>query len=168
MITADCGLTQVWGLDFGFWLLGSSDRGFQRSPRNVTFSLIYAGCHAVEKMTRNSNALEHDGSMMPWWNLPPTCMDPLVFQIFGQSSNHHERMGTCEYRDWFHSVVTSCRLSTLSTLMVSVMELKTIECVAFFYNKGAKGDDFIQKNKFRCQVDPATMRSLVKLWNHVR
>ena len=30
------------------------------------------------------------------------------------------------------------------------MELKTIERVAFFYNEGAKGEDFIQNNKFRC------------------
>ena len=30
------------------------------------------------------------------------------------------------------------------------METRTIECVAFFYHEGAKGDDFIQKNKFRC------------------
>ena len=40
-----------------------------------------------------------------------------------------------------------------------------IECVAFFYNEGAKGDDFIQKNKFRCQVDSDTTKSLVKLRN---
>ncbi|XP_074632929.1 uncharacterized protein LOC141891808 [Acropora palmata] len=52
--------------------------------------------------------------------------------------------------------------------MFSVMELKTIECFAFFYNEGAKGDDFIQKNKFRCQVDSDTTKSLVKLRNHVR
>lgn len=48
------------------------------------------------------------------------------------------------------------------------MELKTIESVAFFYNEGAKGDDFIQKNKFRCQVDSDSTKSLVKLQNHVR
>ena len=36
--------------------------------------------------------------------------------------------------------------------MFSVMELKTIECVSFFYNEGAKGEDFIQKNKFRCSL----------------
>ena len=33
------------------------------------------------------------------------------------------------------------------------METRTIECVAFFYHKDAKGDDFIPKNKFRCCVD---------------
>ena len=27
----------------------------------------------------------------------------------------------------------------------SKMETKTIECVAFFYHEGAKGDDFIKK-----------------------
>ena len=30
MITADCGFIQFLGPDFGFWLLGSSDRGSQR------------------------------------------------------------------------------------------------------------------------------------------
>ena len=33
------------------------------------------------------------------------------------------------------------------------METRTIECEAFFYREGATGDDFIQKNKFRCCVD---------------
>ena len=45
------------------------------------------------------------------------------------------------------------------------MELTTIECVAFFYNEGAKGDDYIQKNKFRCQVDSETWKSVIKLRN---
>lgn len=31
---------------------------------NVTFSLLCARCHAVEKMARNSNALKRDGSVM--------------------------------------------------------------------------------------------------------
>ena len=57
MITADRGFIQFLSPDFGFWLLGSSDRGTQRSPGNS------AGCHAVEKMTRNSEALEHDVAM---------------------------------------------------------------------------------------------------------
>lgn len=30
----------------------------------------------------------------------------------------------------------------------STFELKTIECVPSFYNEGAKGNDFVQKNKF--------------------
>ena len=59
-ITVDRGFIQFLGLDFGFWLLRSSDRGSQRSPGNVTFSLLCARCHAVEKMTRNSEALELD------------------------------------------------------------------------------------------------------------
>ena len=45
------------------------------------------------------------GSWWPWRKLPHTRVDPLIFQIFGQRSiimNHQ-----------FHSVVTSCRLSTL-------------------------------------------------------
>ena len=33
------------------------------------------------------------------------------------------------------------------------METRTIDCVAFFYHKGAKGDDFVQKHKFRCCVE---------------
>ena len=54
MITADRGFIQFLGPDFGFWLLGRSDRsdrGYQRSRGNLTFSLLCAGCHAVEKMT---------------------------------------------------------------------------------------------------------------------
>ena len=54
MITADRGFIQFLDPDFGFWLFGSSDCGSQRSPRNLSFSLLGAGCHAVEKMTRNS------------------------------------------------------------------------------------------------------------------
>ena len=40
MITADRGFIEILGLDFGFWLLGSSDGGSQRSPRNLTFCAI--------------------------------------------------------------------------------------------------------------------------------
>jgi len=64
MITADRGFIQILGPDCGFWLLGSSDRGSQRSPGNLTFSFLCAGCPAVEKMTTNSNALKRDGSVM--------------------------------------------------------------------------------------------------------
>ena len=42
MITADRGFIQFLGWDFGFWLLESSDRGSQRSPGNLTFSLLCA------------------------------------------------------------------------------------------------------------------------------
>ena len=48
MITADRSFIQFLGPDFGFWLLGSSDCGSQRSPGNLTFYFLYA--HAVEKM----------------------------------------------------------------------------------------------------------------------
>ena len=51
MITADSGFIQILGPDFALWLLGSSDRGSQRSPGNLTFSFLCAGCHAVEKMS---------------------------------------------------------------------------------------------------------------------
>ena len=60
MITADCGFIQFLGPDFGFWLLGRSDGGSQCSPGNFAFSLLCAGCHVVEKMTRNCEALELD------------------------------------------------------------------------------------------------------------
>ena len=32
-------------------------------PPEISLSLFYAGCRAVEKMTRNSEALEHDVTM---------------------------------------------------------------------------------------------------------
>ena len=57
MITTDPGSILFLSPEFGFWLLGSLDRGSQRSPGNLTFSLLCAGCHAVEKMTRNSDAV---------------------------------------------------------------------------------------------------------------
>ena len=31
---------------------------------DLTFSLLCVGCHAMEKMTRNSDALKRDGSVM--------------------------------------------------------------------------------------------------------
>ena len=40
MITADRGFIQFLGPDFGFWLLGSSDRGSPRCPENLTFSIL--------------------------------------------------------------------------------------------------------------------------------
>ena len=64
IITADRGYIQFLGPDFGFWLLGSLDRGFPGCPKNLTFSLLCARCHAVGKMTSNSDALKHDGSAM--------------------------------------------------------------------------------------------------------
>ena len=50
MITADRGIFQILGSDFEFWLLGSSDLGSQRSPGNLTFSFLCAGCYPVEKI----------------------------------------------------------------------------------------------------------------------
>ena len=41
MTTADRGFIQFLGSDFGFWLLGSSDRGSQRFPGNLTFSIFF-------------------------------------------------------------------------------------------------------------------------------
>ena len=58
MITADRGFIPFLCPDFVFWLIGRSDRGSQRSPGSLTFSLFCAVCHTVEKMTRNSKALE--------------------------------------------------------------------------------------------------------------
>ena len=43
------------------------------------------------------------------------------------------------------------------------IQSKTIECVAFFYVEGAKEEDFILKNKFRCVVFENVWKSLVKL-----
>ena len=40
------------------------------------------------------------------------------------------------------------------------METRTIVCVGFYY-EGAKGDYFIQKNKFRCCVDSSHWGSVV-------
>ena len=48
------------------------------------------------------------------------------------------------------------------------METRTIECVVFFYLEGAKGDDFIPKNEFRCCVDSSQWVSVVKLREYVR
>ena len=62
MITSDRSFIQFLGP--GFWLLGRSDHGSQRFPGNPTFSLLYAGCHAVEKMTRNGDALNRGRSVM--------------------------------------------------------------------------------------------------------
>ena len=64
MITADGSFIQVLGPDFEFWLLGSSDRESQHSPRNLILSLFCAACHPVEKMTRNSYALKRVASVM--------------------------------------------------------------------------------------------------------
>ena len=42
MITADRGFIQIMGLDFGFWLFGSPDRGSRRRPGKLTFSFSCA------------------------------------------------------------------------------------------------------------------------------
>ena len=39
--------------------------GLNVPPEISLFPLLCAGCNAVEKMTRNSNALRRDGSVMP-------------------------------------------------------------------------------------------------------
>ena len=58
MMTADHGFIQFLCPDFGFCLSGSSDSGSQHFPGKFTSSLLCAGCHAIEKMTRNSEALD--------------------------------------------------------------------------------------------------------------
>ena len=57
MITANRGFMQFSGADFRFWFLGSSDCGSPHCLVNLTFSLLCVGCHGVEKMTRNGDAL---------------------------------------------------------------------------------------------------------------
>ena len=64
MITADRGFIQIMAQDFEFWLFASADRGSQRRPGKLTFLFLMYRCHAVEKMTRNGNALMCDGSVM--------------------------------------------------------------------------------------------------------
>ena len=83
MITADRGFIQFLGPDFGFWLLRRSDRGSQRCPGNFTLSLICARCHAVEKMTRNIEALEIDVAIRLLFFLVPArfCFDTDVDDI---------------------------------------------------------------------------------------
>ena len=82
-------------------------------PLEISLSLFYIpDVTQWRKWLKIVTHLSVTGPWWPWWNLPPT-RDPLIFQIFGQSSNHHERVGTCWYQERFHSVVTSCRLSTL-------------------------------------------------------
>ena len=61
-----------------------------------------------------------------------------------------------------------CECVRLNSGLSCKMETRTIECAAFFYHEGAKGDDFIQKNKFRCCVDSSQWGSVVKLGEHVR
>ena len=45
-----------------------------------------------------------------------------------------------------------------------------MECVAFFFSttKVLKAMTLVQKNKFRCCVDPSQWGSVVKLREHVR
>ena len=57
MITADRGFYSDFGP--GFWLFGSSDRGSQ-----AHFLFLICLCHAMKKMTRTSNALMRDRSVM--------------------------------------------------------------------------------------------------------
>ena len=65
MITADRGFIQIMGLDFGFWLFGTkSGSWISTSLRKAHFLFLMRRCHAVEKVTKNSNALMRDGSVM--------------------------------------------------------------------------------------------------------
>ena len=119
MKTADRGFIKFLGPDFGFWLLGSSDRGSQRITGNLTFSFRPFMCQMSRSRENDlkyfSNALKRDGSVMAVTKVASyTRVDPVIFQIFDQRSNHHERVGTYRYRDRFHSVVTSCRLCICS------------------------------------------------------
>ena len=77
------------------------------------------------------------------------------------------------FRSNFRAITRLETLATQASVRVNSglnckMESRTIECVAFFYHEGAKGDDFIQKNKFRYCVDSSQWGSVVKLGEHVR
>ena len=61
MTTADRGFIRFLGSDFGFWLLGSSDRGSQRFPGNLTFlpcavSFLIHLIHCKDYKRNDSNA----------------------------------------------------------------------------------------------------------------
>ena len=85
MITADRGFIQFLSPDFGFWLLGSSDRGSQRSPE-ISYSLI----HVPEKMTRNNDALKRNGFVMAVKKVASYSCGPSHLSDLWSKVNHHE------------------------------------------------------------------------------
>ena len=60
-------------------------------PWKFTFSLLCAGCHAVEKMTRNSEALELDVAISFLFFLEPArfCFDTAVGYLNISFSDSH-------------------------------------------------------------------------------
>ena len=72
-------------------------------------------------MTRNSQALKRDGFAMA---VMKVCLLPASLSSFRswlKVKSDHERVGTCRYRDRFHSVVTSCRLPTLTLTQLTAI-----------------------------------------------
>ena len=66
---------------------------------------------------------------------------------------------------------TSLNIGTVNMegQVIEIIETKTIDCVAFFYREGAKGDDFLHDlKKFRCCFDSRSWKSVVRLHEHVR
>ena len=64
MITADRGFIQIMGPDFGFWLFGSSDRGSQRRPGKLTFSIL---CTDVTQWRKLLEIVSHLCVTGPLW-----------------------------------------------------------------------------------------------------
>ena len=94
MITVDHGFIQVMDPDFGFWL-----SEVRIMDLNVRAEILCAGCHAVEKMTRNSNALKRDGSVMADWGLLDFLSGSTDSAFSGSADIHtpiHPPLGRCE------------------------------------------------------------------------
>ena len=108
MITADRGFIQILGPDFGFWLFASADRGSQRRPGKLTFLFLMYRCHAVEKMTRNSNALMRDGSVM--------ADSDLVDFLSGSTDSAIKCSGSADLHITIHSPLSGMRSACPNTL----------------------------------------------------
>ena len=50
----------------------------------------------------------------------------------------------------------------------SMVDDRIINCDAFFYQEGARGDDYLKKEKFRCKVNKYAIESVKNLREHIR
>ena len=64
MITLDLSFIQILGPQFWILVVSQFGSGILTFPRKYHFLSFLCLCHAVEKMTRNSNALKRDRSLM--------------------------------------------------------------------------------------------------------